>query len=66
MKQAGVHVSTVDERRYEGELVVKYLGDLRQDTIFHREGILPSVILFRAVLYEWHKLLHTPAGVQSP
>jgi hypothetical protein len=34
--------------------------------IFHREGIPPSVILFRAVLYEWHKLLHTSAGVQSP
>jgi hypothetical protein len=31
MKQAGVHVSTVDERRYEGEPVVKYLGDPRQD-----------------------------------
>lgn len=31
MKQAGVHVSTTDERRYESEPVVKYLGDPRQD-----------------------------------
>ena len=31
MKQAGVHVSTTDERRYEGEPVVTYLGDPRQD-----------------------------------
>jgi hypothetical protein len=31
MKQAGVHVSTTGERRYEGEPVVKYLGDPRQD-----------------------------------